>query len=99
MGELSTQLACDPSSATGIVDRLSGRAWCGAWLTGGPASETWSSAHPKERRSDGVSSNGSWRTCPWIAGLTKTEQRELANPWRKRWRNLDASSNLRQQTG
>ena len=77
MGELSTQLACDPSSATGIVDRLERK---------GLVRRV---ADPVDRRAKRVELTPEGKTLrrrieqrvmaarPSIAGLTKTEQRQL----------------------
>lgn len=77
MGELSTRLACDPSSATGIVDRLE---------TKGLVRRV---ANPSDRRGKRVELTPEGRKLrrrieqrvmaarPSIAGLTKTEQRQL----------------------
>jgi DNA-binding MarR family transcriptional regulator len=77
MGELSTQLACDPSSATGIVDRLERK---------GLVRRV---ADPADRRAKRVELTPDGRKLrrrieqrvmaarPSIAGLTKAEQRQL----------------------
>ena len=77
MGELSTQLACDPSSATGIVDRLERK---------GLVRRV---ADPVDRRAKRVELTPEGKALrrrieqrvmaarPSIAGLTKTEQRQL----------------------
>ena len=77
MGELSTQLACDPSSATGIVDRLERK---------GLVRRV---ADPVDRRAKRVELTPEGKALrrrieqrvmaarPSIAGLTKIEQRQL----------------------
>ncbi len=77
MGELSTQLSCDPSSATGIVDRLEAK---------GLVQRV---ANPSDRRGKRVELTPEGRKMrrrieqrvmaarPSIAGLTKAEQRQL----------------------
>ena len=77
MGELSTQLSCDPSSATGIVDRLERK---------GLVRRV---ADPGDRRAKRVELTPDGKALrrrieqrvmaarPSVAGLTKAEQRQL----------------------
>ena len=77
MGQLSTQLGCDPSSTTGIIDRLEAK---------GLVQRV---ANPADRRGKQVELTPEGRRLrrrieqrvvaarPSIAGLTKAEQRQL----------------------
>jgi MarR family transcriptional regulator, organic hydroperoxide resistance regulator len=83
MGELSAQLGCDPSSATGIVDRLEGKGFVRRV------------ADDADRRAKRVELTADGRKLrrrieqrlvaarPSVAGLTKTEQRQLRDLLRK----------------
>ena len=77
MGDLSTQLTCDPSSVTGIVDRLEAKGL------------VQRIANPSDRRGKRVELTSEGRKVrrrieqrvvaarPSIVGLTKAEQRQL----------------------
>jgi MarR family transcriptional regulator, organic hydroperoxide resistance regulator len=83
MGELSTQLGCDPSSATGIVDRLEGKG-----LVRRVADDTDRRAKRVELTADGRKLRRRIEqrlvaARPSVAGLTKTEQRQLRDLLRK----------------
>jgi MarR family transcriptional regulator, organic hydroperoxide resistance regulator len=83
MGQLSTQLGCDPSSATGIVDRLEGKG-----LVRRVADDTDRRAKRVELTADGRKLRRAieqrvMAARPSIAGLTKAEQRQLRDLLRK----------------
>jgi DNA-binding MarR family transcriptional regulator len=83
MGELSMQLGCDPSSATGIVDRLENKG-----LVRRVADEADRRAKRVELTPDGrrLRRRIEQRLAaarPSVAGLTRTEQRQLRDLLRK----------------